>query len=109
MWDLEIPFFPFIIMYYFIYLLCYNLNPDAAGSARINVKGREKKERQLRRAKKRKGIEAQRAKPSTPSQAIDAHMGDEEQNGKHRKNIKKDKGMKRDRGTKGETSYPYSG
>ena len=55
----------------FIYLLYYNLNSTNAGSARINTKEREKKERQVRRAKERKGIEAQRAKPSTPSQAID--------------------------------------
>ena len=53
--------------------------------ARINAKERDKKKRQERRAKKRKGIEAQRVKPSTPSQAIDALIGDEEQNGEQKK------------------------
>ena len=40
------------------------------------------------RAKRRKGNEAQRVKPPTPSQAIDAHIGDEEQNGKQKRNKK---------------------
>ena len=53
-------------------------------SARINAKEREK----VRRAKKRKGIEAQRVMPSTPSQANDMHIGDEEQNGKQKKEKK---------------------
>ena len=44
------------------------------------------KERQVRRPKKRKGIEAQRPKPSTPFQATDAQIGDEQQNGKQKKN-----------------------
>ena len=48
------------------------------GSARTNDKEREKKEGDVRRAKKRKEIEAQRAKPPTPTQAIDALIGDEE-------------------------------
>ena len=58
------------------------LNPATAGSARINAKEREKKERQVGRAKKRKGIEAQGVKPSTPSRATDALVGEEEQKGK---------------------------
>ena len=68
------------LIYLFIYLLYYNLNLDSAGSARINVKEREKKGREVRRAKKRKRIEAQGAKLSTPSQANDALMGEEEKN-----------------------------
>ena len=42
----------------------------------------------MRRAKKRKGIEAQRAKPSTPSQDID---GDKEENEKQKKNKERKK------------------
>ena len=53
--------------------------------ARINTKEREKKERQVRREKKRKGIEAQTVKHSTPSRATYALIGDEEQNGKQKK------------------------
>ena len=40
---------------------------------------------------KRKGIETQRVKHPTPSRAIDALIGDEEQNGKI-ENKKKEKG-----------------
>ena len=47
-------------------------------------------ERQGRRAKKRKGIESHRAKPPTPSRAIDALIGDEEQNKKQKKKKKKE-------------------
>ena len=54
------------------------------GSASINAKEIEK-ERKVRRVKKRKWIEAQRAKPSTPSQAINAHIGNEKQNGNPKK------------------------
>ena len=49
--------------------------------ARIN----DKEGNARRKTKKRKGIEAQRVKPSTPSWAIDALIGEEEQNG-NRKN-----------------------
>ena len=80
----------------FIYLLRYNLNLYTAGSARINAKESEKKERQVRREKKRNGTEARRAKPSTPSQA---HKRDEEQNGKQKKNKKK-------QGVSPQPSYP---
>ena len=55
------------------------------GSARVNAKERDKKERRGRRAKERKGIEAQRAKPPTPTRAIDALRGDIEQNEKEKK------------------------
>ena len=54
-------------------------------SARTNAKKRNKKERQVRRVKKKKGIEAQRAKPPTPIWAIEALIGNEEQNGKKKK------------------------
>ena len=40
--------------------------------------GKKEKERQVIRAKERKGIEAQEVKPNTPSRATDAHIGDEE-------------------------------
>ena len=39
----------------------------------------------MRRAKKKKGIEGQMVKPSTPTRAINALIGDEEQNGKQKK------------------------
>ena len=39
----------------------------------------------MRRAKKRKGIEARRVKPPTPSRVSDALIGDEEQEGKRKK------------------------
>ena len=45
---------------------------------------KEKKERQVRRTKKRKEIEAKRMKPSTSFRATDALIGDEEQNGKQK-------------------------
>ena len=43
------------------------------------------KETQVEELKKKKGIEAQRAKPPTPPPGIDALIGDKEQNGKRRK------------------------
>ena len=49
--------------------------------ARINAK-----ERETRRVKKRKGIEAPRVKHPTPSQAIDTIKGEEERNGREKKN-----------------------
>ena len=55
-------------------------------SASTNVKKRNKKERQARR-EKNKGIKAQRVKP-TPTWAIDALIGDEEQKGKQKKEEK---------------------
>ena len=48
----------------------------------IYAKERDKKERQERRAKKQKGIEAQRAKPPTSTRVADALIGDEEHNKK---------------------------
>ena len=56
----------------------------SAGSAHIN--GKERKEK---RRKKKKGIKAQRANPSTPTQAIDARMGEEEKTGNRKKNKRK--------------------
>ena len=50
------------------------------GFALINGKKRGKNERQVRRAKKNKGIKTQRAKSPIPTQAIDALIGDEEKN-----------------------------
>ena len=57
--------------------------------ARINTKEREKKERQVRREKKRKGIEAQTVKHSTPSLPTDALIGNEEQNEKQKRTKRK--------------------
>ena len=70
-----------IIITHVFHLHC-NLNAAIVGSARINAKVSEKKESEGRRAKKRKGIEAQRGKSPNVSQSNDALIGDEEQNGK---------------------------
>ena len=78
-------------------MLCSYLNPATAGSARINAKERDGEERKVRRVKKRKRIEAQRAKHPTPSRTIDALIGDEEQNGKQEKKKK---------GASSQPSYP---
>ena len=67
-----------------IYLfISKRLNPTTAGSARINAK-----ERQGRRAKGKKGVEAQ-VKYPTLIQAIDAFIGDEKQNEKQEKRTKR--------------------
>ena len=55
-------------------------NPSNVGSARINAK-----ERKAKKAKKRKGIEAERVKPLNRIQAIDALIEGEERNGKQKK------------------------
>ena len=59
------------------------------GSAHINAKEREKKEREGRRAKKTKGSEGQRVKPPNPTRAIYELIGVEEPNGKQKKGEKK--------------------
>ena len=64
-------------MYLFIYYTIAEIPPE-----------REKKEGQERRVQKRKGIEAQRGKPSIPARATDALRGEKEQNGKQKKNKK---------------------
>ena len=48
----------------FIYLLFKDLNPATAGTARINAKEREEKEKQVNRAKKREGIEVEGETPN---------------------------------------------
>ena len=50
-----------------------------------NIEERGMKERQGRRAKKRKVTDTQRVKPPTPSQAINAVIRDKEQDGKQKK------------------------
>ena len=60
----------------------------------MNAKERDKKKRQVRREKKMKGIETQRENHSTPSRAIDALTGDEEQNGNRRE--QKERNRERD-------------
>ena len=50
-------------------------------------------ERQVRRAKKKKGSKRQRAKPPTPTQLIDALIGDEKQNGKQANRKRKEQGV----------------
>ena len=47
------------------------------------------KERHVKRAKKRKGIEKQRVKPSIQSQASVALIGNEEEKGKQKEEQKK--------------------
>ena len=62
------------------------------GLAHINTKERDKKERREKRAKKRKRIETQSMKPSTPFRAINALIGNEEQNGKQEKEKRRKQG-----------------
>ena len=59
---------------------------------------RDKKEREGRRAKKKKGIKAQRVKPPTLTWGIDALIRDEKQNIKLKKKNKK--------GASPQPSYP---
>ena len=73
-----------------IYILTYLLdnykkNLSNARSACTDAKEREKNERKLRRARKRKGIDAQRVKHPTSSQASGVIIGDEEQNEKQKR------------------------
>ena len=58
----------------------------------ISVKKRNKKERQVRRAKKKKGIEMKRAKPPALIHAIEANIEDKNNNGKRRKNKRNKQG-----------------
>ena len=51
----------------------------------------DEEQKKRKTSEKRKGVEAQRAKPSTPSQASDAHIGDEEQNRKTEKERKRER------------------
>ena len=74
----------FVICYIFILFIKQRPNPTTAGSARINAK-----ERQARRAKKRKGIEAERVKPPTPTRATDDFIGGEERKAEGRRKRKK--------------------
>ena len=72
---------------FFIYLFIRHIPyPATAGSARNNAKKRDKKERT------KKNGSGQKAKPSTSTQAIDAHMGEEEKNIKQKKKQKKETG-----------------
>ena len=48
------------------------------------------KEREVKRAKKREGIEVERVKPSAPTQVIGALKEEEEQNENRKKNKKKE-------------------
>ena len=76
-----------ILIRIFIYLFVRRIHtPTTAKLTRINVKERDKKGRQVRRAKKKKWVEAQRVKPLTTSRGIDALIGNEEQNGKQKRN-----------------------
>ena len=54
-------------------------NPATVESEHINTKEREKKERQVRRVKKKKGIKRRRVKPSTLTQATNIQIRAEEQ------------------------------
>ena len=64
--------FPFILFSSLFFYIRHIPYPSTAGSARNNAKKRDEKERM-----KKKQV-GQRAKPYTPSQAIDARMGEEE-------------------------------
>ena len=57
---------------------------------RANAKEREEEERRVRRAKEKKGVEAQEVKPPTQTRATEALIGDEEQNEKQKKRTKKE-------------------
>ena len=74
----------YITKFIYINVLGNYLNRATTGSAHINAKERDKKERKVRGAKKRKGIEAQRVKHPNPSRVTDAPIGDEKQNGNKR-------------------------
>ena len=64
----------------YIYLFIWQIpKPATAGSARISAR-----EKQVRRAQKKKGIKGQRAKFISATRAIDALIGDEEQDGKQK-------------------------
>ena len=60
-------------------------NPAIMGSARVNVKEREKNEKEGRRAKKKKGVKAQKVKPPALTRAIDALIGEELENENEKK------------------------
>ena len=77
-----------------------NSRLHGVGAQQHQRKKEEEKQVQVRRGKKRKGIAAERGKHPTPSRAIDALIGDEEQNGKQ----KKTKGKKQ--GVGPQPSYP---
>ena len=70
------------IFFFLLLFLSFFIYSNTVGSVRINVKEREEKEKQVRRVKKRKGVEAQRVKHPTLSRANNALIGKEEQNGK---------------------------
>ena len=70
--------------FYFILFIRRIPTPATEGLVRINAKERNEKERQGRRAKKKKGIGAQRVKHLTPTRAIDALIGEEKQKKKNR-------------------------
>ena len=67
---------------------------------RATTPKKEKQEVKTRRAKKMKGAEAQRAKPSTPTRTFDALIEGEEQNGKQRKKEKRKKERKKKKKTR---------
>ena len=60
------------------------------GAQQRQVKRQEEKNKGRRR--RRKNGSGQRGKPSTPTQAIDALIGEEEQNGKQKEEQKKKQG-----------------
>ena len=72
-------------MYLFIRHMPY---PVTAGSARNNGKKRDKMER----TKKKRIGSGERVKPSTPTQGMDARMGEEEKNRTQKEGQKKETG-----------------
>ena len=85
---LNCPSFPSLWLHqpptFIFFLTCLHSSIPLHGSVRTKAKN----ERQVRRAKKRKGIEAHSVKPPTPTRAIDVLILDEEKNGKQKKEEK---------------------
>ena len=77
---------------FFIIIIIQRPKSLPTGSARFNVKEKEKKERLVRRAREMKGIEALRVKQPTTFRSIDALIGEEEENGKQKRTKRKKHG-----------------
>ena len=79
--------FNYEIMIYLFIFISHIPYLATAGSARNNAKKRDKKEK-----RKRKNGSGLRAKPSTPTQVIDARMGEEEKSSNQKEEQKKETG-----------------
>ena len=83
-----------MVIYLFIYLFIYYTRSYSrhCGVGAHNAKERDKKERQVRRVKKKEGIEAQRVKHPTQARVTDALIEDEEQNEEQKRTKRKKQG-----------------